>query len=324
MNQKTSDSLRERPEIQRFLREHPNLDVNDEFLQEFYIDLQRLYGELEVGRIESPEPDTTLTKDLTSVIVMPDLQIPYVDWHALDAFEQYMADHTWDWYINIGDFIDVEGLSRWTEGSPRLTFHKELVKEYQMANDILDRHQRIIREKNPDAKFHYIFGNHEERVEKWLDRFPTLAGLIEIPQNLALKERGFTWTRDGHMGNGFILGHATFTHGEAVGMNHAKKMAETWGGNVFYGHVHDTQSHTLTTRKRDVTRIAQSLGCLCQYNLPYMQKKPSRWQQGFGVFYFQKDGSFNHYVPLIMDGKFISPGGKYYEGRLTGHYDQVH
>lgn len=248
---------------------------------------------------------------ITTAIVIPDMQIPYHNKKAVAAVEQLMADMKFDWYINLGDFIDVEGISHYSKGKPRLTMGKELVKEYKTGNEVLDRHQKLIRKNNKDAQFHYILGNHEERVEAWLDENPALTGLIEVPEQLRLAERGFTWTRDGHMGNGFQLGKALFTHGDSLATFHTQKMAQQWGENVFYGHIHDVQSFTMTTRKKNSTRIAQSMGCLCVYDLPYVDKKPTRWQNAFGIFFFRPDGTFNHYVVNIVKDKFIWNGKQY-------------
>lgn len=249
---------------------------------------------------------------LTKVIVLPDMQVPYQNDHALRVVEQYMADHTWDYYINIGDFIDVDGISHFNKGNFRNKIGKELIKEYKVANRILDRHQEIVRKNNKNAKFHLIFGNHEERVERYLDEHPDMAGFIEVPINLKLLERGFTWTRDGHMGKSIQLGKAQFTHGLKIGVSHTVAMAREWGDNIFYGHTHDVQSYTHTTRHKDSTRIAQSLGCLCVYDLPYVQTTPTRWQNAFAVFYFRPDGTFNHYMINIVNDEFISPEGKLY------------
>ena len=263
--------------------------------------------------ITSPEFVPWLAKDrITKVIVMSDMQIPYQDEKSLHAVEWYMSDHSWDHYVNIGDFIDVEGISHFSKGKPRLYYNKELQNEYKIANKILDRHQAIVRSKNKNARFHHIFGNHEERVEQWLDENPQLSGIIEVPINLRLKERGFTWTRNGHMGEGIKIGHLNFTHGEAIGATHSKKMAETWGGNVIYGHVHDIQRHSLLTRNKEAPRLAMSIGCLCVYDLPYVNKKPTRWMQGFCVVYFSPDGSFNAYAIDISNHEFVSPDGKRY------------
>ena len=252
------------------------------------------------------------SKPIVNVLVIPDVQVPYHDTVALDVVEKYMADHSWDLVIYIGDFIDCEGISHYNKGKPRALVGVELEKEFKIANEILDRHQKIVRKRNKDAHFHFIYGNHEERVEKWLDEYPQLSGLIDVDKNLRFTERGFTWTRHGDMGNGYTVGKAMFTHGESLATMHTQKMAQTWGENIFYGHIHDVQSYTMTTRKKDSTRIAQSLGCLCIYDLPYVDKKPTRWQKAFGVFYFQPDGTFNHYVPFIINDQFISPQGKLY------------
>lgn len=320
--------LKNHPLVKRWIAENPETrkHVDEETLAEYVLPALTRQSNVPAHyqlddipqKSVSPEPDTSLTKELTSMIVIPDMQIPYVDYLALDAVEKYMQEHSFDWYVNIGDFIDVEALSHWNDGLPRKSEGKRLGKEFDIGNKILDRHQDIIRKNNPKAKFHFIYGNHEERVEKFLDKNPGVEGLFDVADGLRFKERGFTWTRNGDQGEQFSIGHANFTHGLKAGMGHSRGMAAEWDGNVFYGHVHDVQSHTLTSRGKSHNRIAQSLGCLCVYDMPYMSKKPSRWQQAFAIFYFKKDGSFNHYVPLIIDDEFISPEGKLYQGSICG------
>ena len=78
---------------------------------------------------------------------------------------------------------------------------------------------------------------------------------------------------------------------------------------------HDMVSSALRHHGSDNTKVAHSMGCLCDYNQEYMRGRPTKWQQGFGVFYFWPDGKFNFYPVMIFDHSFLSPSGKFYSGR---------
>ena len=44
-----------------------------------------------------------------------------------------------------------------------------------------------------------------------------------------------------------------------------------------------------------------------------MRGRPSKWQQGFGVFHFQPNGFFNFFQVRIFKHSFIAPEGGYFE-----------
>ena len=53
-------------------------------------------------------------------IVLPDIHLLEQDHQTLLAVESYMKDHKWDGWIQLGDLLDFNEISRWTEGKPRL------------------------------------------------------------------------------------------------------------------------------------------------------------------------------------------------------------
>lgn len=77
---------------------------------------------------------------------------------------------------------------------------------------------------------------------------------------------------------------------------------------------HDVQSFSLVSMGDNHTRIGQSLGCLCKYQQPYLQGKPTKWQQAFATFYFSPGGNFQYYVTQIFNHRFVGPDGKEYGG----------
>lgn len=252
---------------------------------------------------------------IKKVIVLSDLQLPFEDKRAVDAVEQYMADHKWDEWIQVGDFMDFNYISKWTANNLKVITGTTFIDDYKYANEFLDRQQKIVRKNNPKAKFTLIEGNHDMRPERVIEKDPRYEGMIEFENNLKLKQRGINFVKFWTKGEIYTVGNASFIHGRFTNQYHAAKTAARYGTNIFYGHTHDVQSHSAVRLGSDKTFVGQSLGCLCRYDLSYTQGAPTNWQQAFGVFHFFPDGNFNYYVPRLFSGRFISPEGTVYQGR---------
>lgn len=246
-------------------------------------------------------------------IIIPDLQIPYEDTKALSVVEKYMAAHRWDGLLYIGDFLDFDSISSFNIGKPGLTEGKRLSYDFQVANKLLDRHQKIIRSKNPKAKFVLLEGNHEERVKRFLEAHPQLHGLLDVPTLLNLYKRKIEWIESWSKGLVYKIGKASFTHGLYTNKYHAAKMLDAEAASIFYGHTHDMMCIPRSRRDKADLQVGQSLGCLCQMEQSYMKGKPSNWQLGFGVFYFLPDGTYSYYTPRIINYRFVAPDGVLYE-----------
>lgn len=252
-------------------------------------------------------------KNIYRVVVLSDMQIPYQDERSLNVVERYIEDHRWDELIWIGDFMDFDYLSRFNKDSPRKLEGKRMKNDYAYAGMIMDRQIAAATKKNPNCKFTLLEGNHEFRVEDTIDKFPMLEGWVEVPTGLRLAERGVRWVKSWSKGKIYKIGKANFVHGLYVNQYHAKKMVDTFGANIFYGHKHDVMCISKILKGKDKTVVGQSLGCLCEYEQSYMKGRPSDWQQAFGIFYFKPNGDFTYYVPRIFKNSFISPEGELYD-----------
>ena len=248
-------------------------------------------------------------------IVWSDTHVPYQDAKALDAVEQYAATLNLAGMIDIGDFLDMDTLARFNIGKPRITQGKYISADIEEANKVLDRRISILRKDNPNGRYVALGGNHEERVERFLDENPTFEGLLDLPSLLRFQERGIEWVRSWSKGEMFHIGKATFVHGLSTAKYHAAKMVDDYGDSIFYGHTHDMMSIPKANKAHpDKVIVGQSLGCLCIRDMPYMRGRPSKWQQGFGVFFFLEDGTYTYYTPRIFNGRFVGPDGKLYVG----------
>lgn len=267
------------------------------------------------ARIGSPaswgSPTTDLNK-IRSWLILSDLQIPFEDPKTLRAVEKYMAAHTWAGLLYIGDFMDFDFISSFNDQNLRATANRTFKQDYAYANKILDRHQLLIWENNPYAKFVMLEGNHEERVERFLDANPKMQGSVEVENGLRLKERGFEWIRSWSKGELYRIGKATFTHGLYTNQYHAKKMVDAYGSSIFYGHTHDVMEIPRTHKGKQDIIVGQSIGCLCEYEQSYMKGKPSNWQQAFMVLHLLPNGNYTYYITRIIDHQFVGTDGVLY------------
>lgn len=251
-------------------------------------------------------------KSQRKIVVIPDLHARAKsggeDKRSLAAVEKYIKDTGCDEILQIGDFLDFDCISDHNAFNLRATENTSIEADYAVGNKILDRWQKLC--KNVTI----LEGNHDFRVERFIDAYPRMAGSLEVDKGLHLADRGVKWVRSWSKGDTYKIGNAVFIHGLYTNEHHAKKHVQAFGRPVFYGHTHDIQQFSQVTAGDNKTVLGQSLGCLCDYRQQYMKGRPNRWQQAFGVFYFQANGYFNYYIPMIFNHQFTSPEGEVYKG----------
>lgn len=219
-------------------------------------------------------------------------------WAALNFGEDFKPDMV----ILLGDLMELEMISHYAKGNLRIREQMRLSYDFEFTNQVLNRIDKMT-----NGEKIYLFGNHETRLERYLDENPELEGILSIEKNLHLEERGWKFFEEGKIAK---IGHACFIHGWYWNIYHARKHVSEMGDNIFYGHVHDVQSFS-KPNPAQMPIIGQSLGCLCDLNPAWKRNKPNRWVNAFGIFYFSKNGNFTYYTPIIIDGCFWW-NGKYY------------
>jgi predicted phosphodiesterase len=241
------------------------------------------------------------------ILVIPDLHLPLEDKRATSRVLEFAASERWDEAILLGDVLDCNLYSAFNEGKPRKTRGQSIAEDMKNGREWLAGFCRTVRKRRPGCKVVYIEGNHEERVQRYIDARPEHEGLLEIPVQLQLDDLRVQWVPFWSKGTAYQIGHASFIHGFSTIQNHAAKHARDWGSNVFYGHTHDVQEHSIYRRAKNVTIKGKSLGCLCDFEQPYMRGRPMRWQHAFGVFHFWPDGTFQESTVHIHKGRFLDP-----------------
>lgn len=249
--------------------------------------------------------------------MLPDIHAPYHDRESIAAVLAYARTLRLDYCIILGDLVDLNCISRFIEDSPGEIQEQSILRDYDAAAGVLDDVLDAVRRKNKACEAIYLEGNHEYRVENYINKYPQNRGLLEVERNLALTGRDVKWIRfwSDKQRNAFRVGKATFIHGCWCNKYHAAKhVDEYWGQGVFYGHTHDVQEYSKSFAGHDETVRAKSLGCLCDYDQRYLKGSTTKWQQAFAVFYFFPDGKFQDVTIPIYNHKFVGLNGKEYDG----------
>jgi hypothetical protein len=223
-----------------------------------------------------------------------------------------MQSERWDGWLQLGDLMDLSIISSHSAGKLRELECGRILAEYQVADDILSRHATILRKNNPNARMVYLSGNHEHRqLGRYLDLHPELTGMIEIPHWLKLEQRKIEWIDSWGAGKLFQLGRAWFHHGLYTSQNAAKRMVECFNRNIFFGHCHTYQVHSIHGYRAEDVLIGASLGCLCKIPQKYLHGAPTRWCHMVTVFHVEPSTGQFWFNPIqIREGKLC------YDGKL--------
>ena len=181
-------------------------------------------------------------------------------------------------------------------------------EDVQAAKQFLDS----LREAAPRAKIHYLEGNHEDRVERWIvDQVMAskrdaafLHSLASPAALLRLEERGIPYYRRSEIyGEGLPrgwlrLGKMLFTHSLTYSRNAARDAAQKTAGNVTYFCTHREDTATIVFPSVGLVK-AFNPGCLCQMQPVWKHSDPTSWSQGYAVDYIAPSGNFQRiHVPI--------------------------
>lgn len=241
---------------------------------------------------------------IKQVVYIPDTHHPYHDKRAIKALENFVKEQEPDVVIFGGDNVDFYSISSFDKDPERIYgLQEELISAISFMS-------KIKKLAGKDTDLHFLEGNHEFRMAKYLMRHPELASLdaLRVPELLRLGQMGISYTPydKGLMIDGFL-----FKHGTRANMYAAKSEVELEGVSGMSGHVHRIMRHSKTDRHGSHTW--HTTGHLSDpAQIEYMKQQTPNWQQGFGVVEFNKrNGTHEVYQPVIKDGKFMFQGKIY-------------
>ena len=250
-----------------------------------------------------------MTKNVKLAVILPDIHHPNQSKECMQAVFQWMKAYgkKLSYLILLGDQMDMEAVSHWLDGKTRVLEGKRLLKAYRTFDkEILSPLEDML---SPGCSKVFFIGNHEHWTEDAIDKNPQGEGYWELEANLHLTQRGWKVI---DFNKTYPLGKLVLCHGYYTNIYHARKMVDTFGKSVIYGHAHDLQEHTKVTpvNVKDVHK-GKCIGCLCDLNPAYGKNRPNKWVHGFSVVYLMPHGFFNEYTVNIVNGRFVFNGVVY-------------
>ena len=125
------------------------------------------------------------SKKVRKHIVIPDTQVkPGVPTEHFDWIGEYIVEQNPDVVVHLGDHWDMPSLSSYDNRSGRKFEGRRYKDDIKAGNEAMQRLMSPIRYNNRKRKkkgpeFHFIIGNHEERIERAIEDDPhTLEGVI--------------------------------------------------------------------------------------------------------------------------------------------------
>jgi hypothetical protein len=232
-----------------------------------------------------------------------------MDRAAVDAFLRDVRTLDPDEVVLGGDIVECGG---WLAKHLPIGFIATCDYSYQedinAASWFLDELQKAA----PRAEFHYLEGNHEDRVERWCvdqtmahGRDAEFLRLAFSPMALLrLKERGIPYYRRTEIyGTGLPrgwmqLGKMFFTHALAYSKNAARDAAIKAAGNVTFFCTHREDTATVVFPGIGIVK-AFNPGCLSQMQPIWKHSDPTSWSQGYAIDFIAKSGNFQRiHVPI--------------------------
>lgn len=274
------------------------------------------YGDLQAARYSASHKSPEVNSSPSFVrIVVNDVHGSMMDRPAVEAFIQDLREWSPNEIVLNGDIIECGGF---------LAAHHTLgyvaQTEYSWQEDIAAGNWFLdaIQEAAPNAVIHYIEGNHEDRVERWIvdqtmrhNRDSEFLRTMLSPKTLLrLDERGVKYYERGKhhiegLPPGWIkLGKIFFVHELGGGKNAASKAVGTTAGNVVFAHTHQEDSSTLILPGVGLVK-AWNPGCLCQKQPLWRHSNPTNWSHGYAVQFIEENGEFLHINIPIWEGRSL-------------------
>lgn len=274
--------------------------------------------------VQQPDCLVRVTRPLTAV-VLSDLHCPESDPDAVALAADIVRDLDPDLVVLNGDLLDVYALTSWPRSPARRSFAEEVVR---VREDIAR-----LAELAPNARWIWIYGNHELRFERYLWRQASelwslddlaLERLVRAPQDWVVLKHVEGYRRRHEWAAPQVrIGQLHILHGDTLKssgnlINVARTVYLRLLKPVVVGHWHRAQVY-LQTDYAGQTSGAWAAPCLTGPRAHYAADRVM--DQGLVVVHASPTGLFEvHVVPFLVHDKDLVAflHGKLYRRRLHG------
>jgi predicted phosphodiesterase len=215
-------------------------------------------------------------------------------------FKEFAKATRPDGIADLGDTLDLPYFSDFSREDIPVQASADWEDDVDLLNREWDELQKYC------AEIVWVLGNHDWRAYKQGLKTPKFASSLNYRRRFHVKDRPMKMLTVEEAPA--KIGKLHLLHGWYHNQYHCRKHLDVYSGNVVYGHVHKQQSFSKDLPAERKSIQAWSLGCLCDKQPDYLKGKPSNWQNGFAVAYFDDKGNFNLYPINIVGNSFIWEG----------------
>ncbi len=247
-------------------------------------------SEIEGGYTEHPD-------DGYRFVCLPDSHGYLIDNEAAEAALAFVRFYRPVRVILLGDHVDFAAISRFDKPPSDIA---RIGEDLDACRAFMAK----VRASAPDARIHYLKGNHEARFARFLWKHQEVAALfqaqgMDLPNLIGLGDFNIEWEETGALE---ITPALIVKHGHVVRQRSgytATGELERNGISGISGHTHRLGQVYKRNRAGMMTWVES--GCLCKYDPDYMEGQLSDWQQGisFGTVSLRGKGFTVHTAPII-------------------------
>ena len=244
---------------------------------------------------------------MKKIVILSDLQVPFEDVHVVQNIARFLKTFKPDQTVTIGDEIDFQTISKWSEGTP-LAYEQTLADDRDRCVDLLWELgvTDCIRSNHTDRMYHTI-----------MKKVPSFLSLPELRFEKFMKfdELGIKfWKGDMPIAPNWIAVHGDHTPIKPQGGLSALEGARRRGKNVISGHTHRAGRSSFTEASGGRTgRILHGVevGHLMDTTKASYTKGVFNWQQAFAIMYVHNKNVQVDLIYIEKDGTFTVQGKVY-------------
>jgi len=242
-------------------------------------------------------------KIVKKVFVFADSHAPEFDEVATRCAIKLGQFYKPDLILGLGDIGEYGSVSSFSKGKPKLLEGMRIKDDVESATAYLNLMSTI----NPKAEKVCLLGNHEARVEKYIQENPQTDGLVSV--RTEYEKVGWQTIEENIP---YSICHKLIAiHGINWGKYAAAKHLEMYSKSVLFGHIHKPQSFAHSFY--DGVKMSWACPCLGDLNPNYLRNKPTAYVHGCVLIDVLDNGNFFLDTVLIFDG-ITSRFGSIFDG----------
>lgn len=217
---------------------------------------------------------------------------------SYELVRKFAREYTeWTWVVDLGDLLELPYLASFNAEAVEVMSEGRFQDDYDLAREHIEFFRGVCDE------YVLLQGNHDERVDRFLTKYPFCRGVVDYKRAFEGVE---FWPM---LEQPYRRGKLNFVHGWWATKYSGAAALEDIGGNVIAAHWHKFQTISKVVPAKREEIQAWMIGCLCG-KLPRWKKgRPSGWQNGFAVVEMDGEtGRFNVYPVNIINNEFIYDG----------------